>query len=173
MPKDFSKLEIGIPKFDDREQFLKTLGTIVVDGIVAMIEREEQPDGSPQKQNSPRYAEAKRRLKGYTTPLWGIEGGAVKLAGGKERASKSKKGIRGKTSGIVSPYLARRSTFLRDFHSPDKLIIHLNSKRAEIGVKLQKAGYWFMGITSRAEYWVKDRTYKYLRNHLRKMKKAE
>jgi hypothetical protein len=143
MPKDFNQLTISLPDFGDKEQFLKTLGTIVVDEIVAMIEREEQPDGSPQKQNSPGYQIAKAARKGYTTPLKGIS--------------------------QESPYLARRATFVKAFEAPDRVVIYLNSKRAEIGMKLTDMGYWFMGITKQAEYNIKDRTYKYFQNKMRQM----
>jgi hypothetical protein len=143
MPKDFSRLEIPMPDFGDREVFLKTLGTIVADEIVAMIDREEQPDGSPQKQNNPKYAEAKKHYKGYSTPLKGIS---------KE-----------------SPYLARRATFLRTFQAPDTLIIHLNRKREAIGMKLTDMGYWFMGITKQAEVLIRQRADRYFKNKIKKM----
>lgn len=143
MPRDFSKLEISMPRFDDREAFLKTLGTIVSDEIVAMIGREEQPDGSPQKQNSPAYATRKKLTKGYTTPLKGIT--------------------------PESPYLARRSTFKKDFMPPDSLLIHLNTKRAEIGRKLTDRGYWFMGITREAERKIKERATRYFRFKIKQM----
>lgn len=144
MPKDFSKLTISMPRFDDREQFLKTLGTIVVDEIVAMIDREEQPDGSPQKQNSADYAARKNLTKGYTTPLKGIKD--------------------------ESPYLARRSTFKRDYMPPDSLLIHLNTKREEIGRKLTDRGYWFMGITIQAERKIRERALRYFRFKINQMK---
>jgi hypothetical protein len=148
MPKDFSRLEIPMPDFGDREVFLKTLGTIVVDEIVAMIDREEQPDGSPQKQNNPKYAEAKRLVKGYTTPLKGIS--------------------------KASPYLARRATFLRTIRTGTgtanaELVIHLNAKRSEIGVKLTDMGYWFMGITKQAEVLIRQRADRYFKNKIKKM----
>jgi hypothetical protein len=147
MPKDFSQLTISVPDFDDREQFLKTLGTIVADEIVSMIGREEQPDGSPQKQNAPSYQMAKSMRKGYTTPLKGIS---------KE-----------------SPYLARRQTFMRTFESPDKLVIHLNAKRAAIGIKLTDAGYWFMGITKQAEYLIRQRTDRYFKNKIQQLRRGK
>jgi hypothetical protein len=146
MPKDFSRLTIGMPDFGDREQFLKTLGTIVADEIVAMIGREEQPDGSPQKQNSPGYQVAKKMRKGYTTPLKGMS--------------------------QESPYLARRSTFLRTFQAPDKLLIHLNQKRAAIGVKVTDMGYWFVGITRQAEIGIRQRAERYFKNKILQMKKG-
>lgn len=135
-----------MPDFGDREQFLKTLGTVIADEIVAMIGREEQPDGSPQKQNSPKYQDAKRLVKGYTTPLKGIK--------------------------HESPYLARRTTFLKTYQAPDKLLIHLNRKRAEIGVKLTDKGYWFMGITRQAEIGIRQRAERYFKNKIRKIRQA-
>jgi len=146
MPKDFNKLTIAMPDFGDREQFLKTLGTVIVDEIVNMIDREEKPDGTPQRRNSPKYADAKRRLKGYTTPLKGISS--------------------------YSPYLARRATFLRTYFAPDKLVIHLNRKREDIGIKLTDMGYWFMGITSQAELGVRERMRRYFKNKVLKMVKG-
>lgn len=144
MPRDFSKLSISMPRFDDREQFLKRLGTIIVDEIVEMIDREEQPDGSPQKQNSADYAARKQMARGYTTPLKGIT--------------------------AESPYLARRSTFKKDFIPPDAVLIHLNTKRAAIGRKLTDRGYWFMGITERAERKVKESATRYWKNKINQMK---
>jgi hypothetical protein len=154
MPKDFSRLTIGMPDFGDREQFLKTLGTIVADEIVAMIDREEKPDGSPQKQNSPAYADAKRKYKGYTTPLKGIS--------------------------KISPYLARRATFKREIFNTFgahggtdiALEIRLNQKRAEIGKKLTDKGYWFMGITRQAELGIRQRADRYFKNKIRQLKKG-
>jgi len=152
MPKDFSQLRIPVPKIDDAGAFLKACGTVVVDEIVAMIGREQKPDGSPQKQNAKPYREAKMKLKGYTTPLKGIS--------------------------KVSPYLARRATFLREIvnlssSSEGKsigLLIRLNQKRAEVGKKLTLKGYWFMGITRQAEYNVMQRADRYWRNVVRRMR---
>ena len=151
MPRDFSQLTIHAPNFDDIDQLLKVCGTRVVDEIVAMIDREEKPDGTPQKKNSPGYAAAKRKVKGYSTPLKGIS--------------------------KISPYLARRETFLREIineqvsggKASKALLIRLNRKRVEIGKKLTKKGYWFMGITTKAELDVRRTVDRYLKNKFRKM----
>jgi len=152
MPKDFSQLKINVPDFNDAEQFLKVCGTRVVDEIVAMIGREEQPDGGPQKQNAPGYRDAKRRIKGYTTPLKGIS--------------------------RESPYMARRATFVREMinlfsegggHSR-ALLIRLNNKRSEIGRKLTDRGYWFIGITKQAERNVMRLADQYFRAKVRQMR---
>jgi len=168
MPKDLTKLDIQIPDFGDSSVLLKALGKIVVDEIITMIAREEQPDGSPQKRNSPGYEDAKARMKGYRTPLWGIEGAAVKLAGGKARA---KGGIRGKSSGIVSPYLGRPGgpAFLRTFIPPASIKIHLNNKREEIGKELQRRGYLFMGITEEAQRKIGEKTVIYFKTKIRQL----
>jgi hypothetical protein len=167
MPKDFSQLNISMPDFGDREQLLKRLGKIVVNGIISMIAQEKRPDGSPQKQNSPEYKEAKRMIKGYTTPLWGIE----------------KRG-KGKGSGgsKESPYLARTSgaSFIREFRAPDSLLIHLSNvvrKSGEtmkaIGMKLTRQGYWFMGITQQSRDSIRPVLENYFRGKIREMKKGK
>jgi hypothetical protein len=151
MPKDFSQLHIRVPSFDDTEVLLKACGTIVAKEIVAMIEREAQPDGSAQKQNAPGYREAKRKAKGYTTPLKGI--------------------------APSSPYLAREQTFKRtmidEFGAGGAhnraLEIKLNSRRYEIGKKLTRRGYWFMGITRQAEYLIQRRVLRYFNYKIRQM----
>jgi hypothetical protein len=171
MPKSWDSLTIKVPRFDDAGLFLTACGKIVVDEIIKNIGNELRPDGSPQKQNSANYRDAKKRLKSYTTPLWGISGGAVKLSGGKQRAARSNRGVRGQTSGIVSPYLARPGgvAWLRDFIPPDKVLIHLNEKREEIGRKLTEMGYWFVGITRSAESQIAKRTVQYFRQKIRQM----
>jgi hypothetical protein len=156
MPKDFSRLTIAVPSFDDAELFLKKCGTIVANEIVAMINREEQPDGAQQKQNSPRYADAKQKKMGYRTPLKGMG------------------------DNPKSPYLARPSTFLRTMvyefgahGAMDRaLLIHLNQRRAEIGKKLTARGYWFMGINKQAEVKIIESTRRYWKNKMAQMKRA-
>lgn len=160
MPKDFSQLSISMPDFGDAEKFLKSLGLVVVDGIIDMIDDELRPDGTAQKQNSPAYREMKRIKKGYTKPLWGIEN--------PEDGKKAKD----------SPYMARRSRigFLRTFLPPDRLVIHLNNvmrmsgkTMAEVGIELTKKGYWFMGITAGAELGIRKRAEQYFQGKVRKM----
>ncbi|MDD5547148.1 MAG: hypothetical protein PHO67_08360 [Candidatus Omnitrophica bacterium] len=146
MPLDWDKLSIKIPKFDDRQTFLKTCGGYVVKEIIAMIDREEQPDGSPQKQNSDYTRLEKQIIKGYTTPLKGAH--------------------------FESPYLARRSmaAWLRTFHPPDTVVIELNAKRKQIGIKLQQMGYWFMGITRKAKKQIVQAADRYVKLKTRQMK---
>ena len=151
MPLDWDKLSIKIPKFDDRQTFLKTCGGYVVKEIIAMIDREEQPDGSPQKQNSDYTRLEKQLIKGYTTPLKGAH--------------------------PESPYLAKKigrspygAAWLIDFHPPDTVVIHLNSLREKIGIKVQQMGYWFMGITNRAKYQIVKAADQYTKGKLRQMK---
>jgi len=146
MPKDFSKLQIAMPDFHDRELFLKACGKIVVDEIIEMIEHDQKPDGTNQKRNSKAYEKQKLRLKGYTTPLKGISN--------------------------QSPYLARPSgkTFTRAFFEPDTLEIFPNTKRYMIMVYLGAKGYWFMGITAKAERLIKARVSNYFRNKVHQMK---
>ncbi len=146
MPLDWDKLSIKNPRFDDRQTFLKTLGGYVVKEIIAMIDREEQPDGSPQKQNSAYTRLEKQILRGYQTPL---------------------KGARPE-----SPYLARKSqvAWLKTFHPPDTLIIELNSKRRQIGIKLQEMGYWFMGITRQASNQIAKAAHQYAKKKWREMR---
>jgi hypothetical protein len=143
MVKDFRSINIPMPDFGDASTFMKTLGTIVVKEIVAMIDREEQPDGSPQKQNSPEYAKRKQMIKGYSTPLKGLN--------------------------PESPYLARESTFVKDFIPPGMLVIHLNQKRADIGVRLTDNGYWFMGITDGARDGIRERARRYFNLKMKQM----
>lgn len=144
MPNKWGELHVGIklPDFSDREMFLKALGLIVIDEIVNMIERREQPDGSPQKENSEGYRRAKKRLKGYDTPLKGISS--------------------------ESPYIAKDSkrhpAWVRQFVAPDTLHIYLNSRRWQIGYELQEKGYWFMGITMEAERLMSQRASNYFRS---------
>jgi hypothetical protein len=100
-----------------------------------MIAREEQPDGSAQKQNSQEYGDTKQRRKGYRTPLWGMEGAALNVKWGQRQQKKGKTKL-GTSSGIVSPYLARPkasspygSAWRIDFEPPDTVVVQLNSKR--------------------------------------------
>jgi hypothetical protein len=144
MPIDFSRLEIAMPDFGDRNILLKKLGKIVVGEIIVSIRNRVKPDGSAQKENSKEYRNLKESIKGYTTPLWGIEEKRKGKGGGATKES---------------PYLARPSgaSFIRTFIPPDSLSIHLSDVRRasgetmkEIGVKLTRKGYIFMGINQKA-----------------------
>jgi hypothetical protein len=146
MPKDFKNLQIPVPDLTEVGPLLKGLATIVIYEIKDMIEREEQPDGSPQKQNSPGYQIRKAAVKGYTTPLKGIS--------------------------AESPYLARASSqapFKKELQGDDTIVIYLNSKRSEAGVRLQEKGYWFMGITDRALKMIPIRVDRFFKDMLKKM----
>ena len=150
MPKSWSQLKIGVPTFRDADKFLKACGLIVVKRIVANIDAGVRPDGTMQKQNDPDYAHRKAVVMGYHTPVKGIK------SHGRDH----------------SPYIARHSyiAWARDFFPPAKLLIHLKPIRAEIGKKLTRAGYWFVGVTQEAERQIAQRTYQYLQTKLRQMR---
>ena len=146
MPKEWSKLQEAFKKLDlsDCNRVLMDMGHAVILEIHNMVERQEQPDGSPQKQNTQEYAEAKQRLKGYKTPLKGV--------------------------ASESPYLSRKTgvAWIRQFIHPSTLHIYLNTKRWYVGYYLQQKGYWFMGITDAAYRRIKQLATNYLRIKLRK-----
>ena len=165
MPIDFSKLTIPMPDFGDKNVLLMDLGQVIVKNIIYNIANRLRPDGSPQRENSREYREEKQKIKGYTTPLWGIE----------------KKG-KGKGSGRTreSPYLARPSgaSFIRQFIPPDTLSIHLSDvvrdsgkTMKEIGFELTKKGYWFMGISQKARDLMRVRLENYFKEKIREMVK--
>lgn len=170
MPLNWDQLKLKDPKFDDRQIFLKTLGGYVVKDIIQNIEDEIRPDGTPQKQNTQEYSDMKYRRKGYRTPLWGVEGAAINLAWGQRRQKKGRVSL-GKSSGIVSPYLANpnRRAWLVDFVPPDTAIIHLNKKREEIGIKVQEMGYWFMGLSDKVKKRIQKSARQYVKLKLRQM----
>ena len=141
--KSWNELGIALPDFKDSGTFLKTCGTIVAKEIVAGIESETTPAGGPQKQNSPMYAALKEYTKGYTTP--------------------------GKGMAPESPYLAKLSTWKRDLVGDKELWIHANTKRADVVLKLADMGYWFVGITAKAEELIAKRLYQYLMSKIKKM----
>lgn len=153
MPKSWDRLDLAVPKFNDVDQFLLACGKSVVDEIITNINREQRPDGTPQKQNSENYRRAKQRVMGYTTPVKGV-----------------------KTHGTDrSPYIARRSqvAWERIWMPPDKVLIKLNRFREEVARKLTDKGYWFVGITRKAEQLIADRTWKYLNNKFARMARGE
>ncbi|MDD5391085.1 MAG: hypothetical protein PHD37_17240 [Gallionellaceae bacterium] len=145
MRKNWSEMRIGIPTFRDADVFLKVCGLTIVKEIVKSIDNELRPDGTPQKQNAPSTRLEKQILKGYQTPLKGAH--------------------------PESPYIARHTyvAWLRDFLPPNKLLIHLNAKRAAIGKKVTKMGYWFVGITKGAERQIAQTTWQYLQKKLKDM----
>ena len=141
--KGWNELEIALPDFKDKGGFLKTCGLTIVREMIAGIEAERTPAGGPQKQNSEMYGDLKEYFKGYRTP--------------------------GKGMAPESPYLAKEDTWKRDLVDDHTLRIHANTRRAEVVVKLAKMGYWFVGISVKAEKSIAKLLYQYLEGKIKKM----
>jgi hypothetical protein len=141
--KNWNELGIAMPDFKDKGGFLKTCGLVIVREMIAGIENETTPAGGPQKQNSPMYAALKEYTRGYTTP--------------------------GKGMAPESPYLAKETTWKRDLVDDHTLRVHANTRRAAVVVKLAEMGYWFVGISVKAEKSIAKLLYQYLEGKIKKM----
>ena len=114
---------------------LMTAGTRVVDGIVKGILDQQRPDGSSQKRNKP----ATIRQKKHDHPL---------IGGASE-----------------SPLLAKQSTYRKQhMENAQAVLITLKPKRSDVGVYVQRKGYYFFDFTKHSDREIKklmDRFAKY------------
>jgi hypothetical protein len=144
MAQAWDNFSIKPPDFKTFPQLLKACATIVIDGIRDDILFEIKPDGSPQKQNSPDYADRKWDAKGYTTPLMGMK--------------------------PESPYLATRKAWKHEMIDELTVAITLGSKRAKVRQPLEDKGYEFFDFPKGIMPKVWKRIDQWCKNEIRKMR---
>lgn len=120
MEKPFEDLKFPTPEQFQKStrRLLMTCGTRVIDGVVKGILDETNPGGGAQKRN----AESTIKRKGHDHPLIG--------------------------GSAQSPLLAKQSTYRKDYNASGRYVeVRLKPVRADVGVYVERKGYWFFSVT--------------------------